>query len=146
MRWRLGTTSHPKIVRLMQTCGERAFRALATLWEYTAGHHEDGCLNGMDAIDIAIAACWPDAPESFVTCLLQSRLLEQKRGSFAIHDWKDEQPFIFNAAKRVEDARIAGLASANARSTTRQRPVERPVNDPFNPPSTPTYLPTDLPK
>ncbi len=116
MRWRLGTSSHPKILRLVAECGERAFRALSTLWEHCAVHRKDGRLSGMDPTDIAIAAGWPEAPSSFVPAMLRLRLLDGAPPKSRVHDWSDNQPWVRGQRARSDASTKAAIVRWAARA------------------------------
>lgn len=150
MRWRLGTSAHPKVVRLVGACGERAFRALSALWEWTAANRPDGSLKGMDAVDISVAAGWPDAPASFTDALLAARLLDGKPGRLRIHDWAEEQPWVAGTSERSESARALARRRWDAeRNAARMPDAMRPASDAHagrNAPSpSPIPSPTPLP-
>jgi len=154
MRWVLGTTRHPKVIRLLDAVGERAFRALVGLWEWTAANRPDGSLRGMDAVDLKIAAGWPDAPPAFVEALVSLRLLDGKPGRLRVHDWDDAQSWIIGAPARSETAKKAAKArwdkrlrkvlddaQSNAPSTKEQCPSPTPNPSP-NPNPSPSPDPT----
>lgn len=154
IRWRLGTAGHPKIVRLVTACGERAFRALAQLWEWTAAHRPDGDLRGLDEVDLSVAAGWPDAPPAFVETLRSIRFLDGKPGRLRVHDWTDEQPWVSGGPGRSEAARLAGIASGEARRAKAKRStepngepngIERPVRKGSTPSPSPYPLPSPSP-
>lgn len=154
LRWRLGTAGHPKIVRLVNACGERAFRALAGLWEWTAAHRPDGDLRGLDEVDLAVAAGWPEAPPVFVETLQALRLLDGKPGRLRVHDWAEEQPYVSGGPERSDAARRAGIASGEARrrkasrSTDGGEPlngIERPVRKGSTPSPSPYPYPSPSP-
>lgn len=169
----VGTEDHPKIEKLCRTLGAEAYRCLTRLWGYARQHHPStGVLSGMAADDVEIAARWPgERAGQFVAALCKLRLLDNVRGTFALHDWADHQPYAIDTERRKRAATVAGQASAEARRErllaeingslpNTQRPVEETPttrstesDKPFNgneqtvqplPSYLPSYLPSNM--
>lgn len=146
---------HPKRKKLQRRLGAAGVLALVDLWSWCGTNKPTGDLAGMDDEDIEIAAGWDGAAGVFVTTLRELRLLDER----TLHDWETHQGWAFGAAERSQAARVAGLASAEARKGKKppvqrpvakmQRPVQRPVDEtatgsqnPSNPVSFPSPSPS----
>jgi hypothetical protein len=145
--------------RLEQLAGAKAVIALINLWIAAAESRPRGILHGWDAMDIAIEAQWEGAPDDFVTALKICGLLDVlDDGTYAIHDWRENQPFAFHRPERVMRSRAAvaarwekrhpqqgntdSNADSNATSNTDRIP---PVCDPYTDRNTPIPIPIPIP-
>lgn len=112
--------NHPKIKKLVRFAGyEEGFLRLFKLWCWAADNRPKGILDNMDIEDIAIAMDYPeDRTEDcgkLVETLVALRLLDAKNANgdatiYAIHDWKDHQPFLYHKDNRKKAAKIAAEA------------------------------------
>ena len=100
---------HPKTKRLIRTLGHEAFFSLVKLWTNAARLYPKGHLKDLDEIDIADLAGWSGDPEEFVTALTDSRInfLENVDGQYYIHDWEENQPWIYYQEERSAKAKKA---------------------------------------
>jgi hypothetical protein len=96
---------HRKTRLLIRCLGERAFRALFSLWCYAADNRIDGDLTGMDDDEIAAAADWPDDAVEFVAGLVRVKFLDGTPGNYQIHSWAERQPWIAERENRRDHAR-----------------------------------------
>jgi hypothetical protein len=118
-RLRVGVTRHPKVKRLVRLLGGGAFRQWIRLIEYCAENRTSGSLHGMSDEDVELAVDFDDIAGAFVEALLKCQLLDRNEvGSLAIHDWKENQPWLCGFEERSERARSAAQARWNATSTT----------------------------
>lgn len=100
-------TTHPKTRLLIRRVGERAFRALLTLWSYAANNRHDGDLSGMGDDAIAAASDWPEdrAASEWVQALADVGFLDATDTGYVLHDWVESQPWIAERQQRREHAR-----------------------------------------
>jgi len=82
---------------------------LLDLWLSTAQNHPEGKLKDMDELDIALEAGWIGDPKQFVEALMEARLLEKNGECFALHDWAENQPWVFYSKKRSKTAKNNAL-------------------------------------
>ena len=123
-----GFPDHPKTERLSRVAGETAVRCLLRLWAWTAANRFKGVLYGMDILDIAVVSRWDGDPQSWVDALVSTgwmdecdphapRIKSAMRGlpkpdctTYALHDWEEHQPYIFNSDARIDSAKKAASA------------------------------------
>jgi hypothetical protein len=109
MRLSLGFVDHRKTKKLQRRLGAAGVLALLTLWSRAGDRRPDGDLTGMNNEDIAIDAGWDGDADAFVHELVDIGWLDGEPGSYQIHDWADEQPWLNSAEERSEAARHAAL-------------------------------------
>lgn len=138
-----GMPDNVKVMALCAALGDGAGFCLVRLWCYAGKRHPSGKFPSPDAIEQA--ARWTGEPGAFHAALVRLRLLEPD--GVTLHDWPEEQPFVFGRAERVVRARRAGEASAAKRNG---RPMLRLPNGMFGPTErvvrthrTPTPSPTE---
>jgi len=103
----IGWNSNPKIVKLRRKLGSDGVLGLITLWTYAGAQRTDGVLAGMDDDDIAIVADYPGDSARFVAVLSELRLIERIGNDWAIHDWRENNPWAFGFQARSEKAKKA---------------------------------------
>lgn len=109
----IGFTAHPKTIKLMRRCGDRAVFCLLHLWSWVAQNKPDGDLAGMDDESIEIAAGWGGEAGAFVAQLADLEWLDGESGSYAVHDWKEHNPWAADAGVRSEKAILSKLAQVD---------------------------------
>lgn len=101
---------HPKSKKLKKRLGLEGVMALLKLWAWTAGNRPGGMLTGLDAEAVELAADWDGEDGTFVSTLLDLRLLDDADGTFAIHDWEDHQAYASKSEERSSKAKKAAEA------------------------------------
>lgn len=101
---------HPKTVKLERRLGLEALKSLLVLWTWAAKHRTSGNLAGMTAEDIEIAADWGGVEGTFTAVLDDLAWLDGKPGEYSLHEWKEHNPWVAEAEKRSNAARLARLA------------------------------------
>lgn len=109
IRLSLDFFDHPKSKKLKKRLGLEGVMALLKLWAWTAGNRPGGMLTGLDAEAVELAADWDGEDGTFVSTLLDLRLLDDADGTFAIHDWEDHQAY---ASKSEERSRRGSAGAA----------------------------------
>lgn len=139
IRVAIGLPRHVKTKKLIRLAGYEGFYRLVTLWTYAAENHIDGVLPSEDEIELLVE--WAGEPGKLVAALKEAGFLESDGRT--LHDWVEEQPYVVKRPDRVEAARVAGQASAEARRakhgtaqpngrwTESERCVERNPNESF---------------
>jgi hypothetical protein len=138
IRLQTNVLDNHKIRRLLYEFGDKGFVALLRLWAYAAEHRPKGILTGMGTQDIYAAMGFGDkncteSATSTACCLLEALLkiglleFDEKKSVYKIHDWKENQPYVYNSDKRIERAkkgakalrekRLKGSATSTAIST-----------------------------
>ena len=111
IRLQVSFRDHPKRIKLERRLGAAGPLALIDLWLSVAQSKPNGCLHGWSEEDIAIAAKWHGAAATFVSTLVELRLLDlNEDGSFSIHDWNQHNGYAAGAPERSERARAAARA------------------------------------
>ena len=100
IRLSLDFFDHPKSKKLKKRLGLEGVMALLKLWAWTAGNRPGGMLTGLDAEAVELAADWDGEDGTFVSTLLDLRLLDDADGTFAIHDWEDHQAYVSKSEER----------------------------------------------
>jgi len=91
---------HPKIEKLYRLLGEPAYRCLIRFWCFIAINHPTGKMNGMDPLDVDIAAGWKGDPGTFLQALLEVRLVDEIDGQYEVHEWEFHQAYVVAAPER----------------------------------------------
>jgi hypothetical protein len=140
--------SNPKVLRLQKRLGSDGVVALIRLWCYTGASKPDGDL-GTDVETIEVAAGWTGEDGKLVDTLASLKLLDVgDDGSFLVHGWDENQPYIADAPSRSEQARKAALArherKSKSKASARSMPPANKQHAPAVPPPSlpPTLLPT----
>lgn len=109
IRLSLDFFDHPKSKKLKKRLGLEGVMALLKLWAWTARNRPGGMLTGLDVEAVELAADWDGEDGTFVSTLLDLRLLDDADGTFAIHDWEDHQAY---ASKSEERSRRGSAGAA----------------------------------
>ena len=109
--------THPKALKLMRRCGDIAFYNLIRFWAYVAQNKPDGVLTGLDLEDIEIAAGWSGQCSEYAQALLDLRFIDERDGTYYVHDWEESNGYACHAKKRSERARKAAEARWNSRNS-----------------------------
>ena len=104
---------HPKALKLMRRCGDRAFYCLIRFWAFVAQNRPNGDLTGLDIDDIEIAADWTGDATSMYQAMLDLCLIEKVGDKLLVHDWKDHNGYAAHAIDRSEKAKRAAEARWN---------------------------------
>lgn len=110
IRLSLDFFDHPKSKKLKKRLGLEGVMALLKLWAWTAGNRPGGMLTGLDVEAVELAADWDGEDGTFVSTLLDLRLLDDADGTFAIHDWEDHQAYASKSEERSSKAKKAAEA------------------------------------
>ena len=139
IRISVGIVNHPKTVKLMRRCGDRAFFSIISLWTWAAQYRPDGVLTGLDKEDIEIASAWQGESGKFFNELIALKFVEESEGVFLLHDWAEHNSWAAKADERSGQARFSRLAKVNPEiytelknkgiSTISKEEYERLIND-----------------
>lgn len=153
MRLRDGVEDHLKVQKLVARFGLAGFGALVCLWRYAKEHAPaDGILSGVEIEDLAIVSRIsreaPEKAEEFGRALIDLRLVDRlEDGRLAVHDWKEEQDHIVEAALGYPKAKENGSKGGKQSVKTRRAKfgnaqprsnLEPPLRDNRTPPSSDT--------
>jgi hypothetical protein len=134
---------HRKRKRLNALLGLKpsALDYLLDLWITTAQNHPTGELSGMDELDIALDAGWPEDPSKFVDALLESGFLEKIDGTYFLHDWPEHLAYVFGEPERKARGRRANeIRWGNARPNGNAgSPTGSPQSESGSPTGSPPY-------
>lgn len=112
IRLSCGFWSHPKTKRLVKRLGLEGVRSLQILWAWAAQERPNGCLSGMDAEEIELAADWNGEDGKFFgECL--GRWIDETDDSYCLHDWQEHNAWAAEADARGDAARLSRLARVN---------------------------------
>jgi hypothetical protein len=106
---------NPKIKRLQsdmetqlgQGYGATSVLSLIQLWTWVGKNRPNGILKNMDTTDIELSAGWEGPPGTFVDICLRRKLIDKLSKGYKIHDWEENQPWVYHAKERSEKARKA---------------------------------------
>ena len=101
----VGLPNHPKTKKLIKRIGSDGAWRLICLFLWAAANKPDGDLSGMTTEDIELAVDWPGADGAFVAAMLDVGFLDGDDNSYAIHDWREHNPWAAGADARSEKAR-----------------------------------------
>ena len=107
MRIALDFVDHRKITRLMRKAGDRSFYCLMKLYSTAGKMYTNGLLKDCDSEDIEDFCSWNGEEGLFIKTLIDTKLLDEVDGFYAIHDWEENQPWIFHAKARSNQAKKA---------------------------------------
>lgn len=110
IRLKLEFFDHPKTRKLRKRLGTEAVVCLIRLWMWTAGNRPGGRLTGLDAEAVELAAHWDGEDGALVAALCELRLLDERDGEFAVHDWETHQAYASKSEERSSKARRAAAA------------------------------------
>lgn len=125
---------HWKYRKLKRLIGCSPMEYLIVFWGTVAEQVPNGVLNGWSTDDVEDAAGWDGEPGVFCQGIIDSGFLDTIDGGYSPHDWAEHQPWAVGAKERSEAARIAGLASAEARKSRSKKPAfnQPDVNEALN--------------
>ena len=100
---------NPKTKRLIRKLGHEGFFCIIKLWAVSARLYPKGILAKCDCIDIADLAGWNGDPEEFCNTLVSEKtnFLDLEDGVYSLHDWEENQPWVYNSDIR------SGIAKKN---------------------------------
>ena len=100
-----------KTRRLVRSIGDHGLACLFRLWMYCGKHCTKGTLHGLSNDDIEEIVGWKGDPGVFVSTLADEVWLDKVDGTgeWAVHDWKDHQPWIYYSEDRSEIARVRAV-------------------------------------
>ena len=110
MRISLNFVDHPKVRKIIRTCGYEAFYSLMKLFSIAGRLYPDGDLIGLDNDDIEDIAGWTGEQGKFVDTLVHVNFLDISDKEYSIHDWEDHQPWLMGSEDRSEHAKKAAEA------------------------------------
>lgn len=116
---------HPKLRRLARRLAIREVEAaghLVLLWTWALRVAPDGDLGSFESEDIAVAARWEGDPDSFLTALLNTKLLDKKGRGYVIHDFS-ERSGSYRAAWRKRKERERKRESRDQSGAVQDCPV-----------------------
>jgi len=105
--------NHRKRKKLKLLLGPDSTDYLIDLWLTVAMERPDGDLSGLDDMDIAIMAGWPNDPSTFVGALVNVGWLDvatKSNGGYILHDWLENNPWVSSADERSDKARFSRLS------------------------------------
>ncbi|MCL6443364.1 MAG: hypothetical protein K6T83_07900 [Alicyclobacillus sp.] len=113
--------SHPKTKRLCRLLGislPAAIGYLHMLWWWAMEYTPDGLLSRYEPADIADAVSWDDAPERFLTALVESGFLDHTDDGYVLHDWYDYAGRLVEQRQRNAERMRRARAKHVAEQTT----------------------------
>lgn len=126
---------HRKRKRLCAELGPAAVLALVDLWLSVAENRPDGNLAGMDDTDIELEANWQGQNGRLIESLRRLKFLDGETGTYRIHNWAINQPWIVGFEKRSEHGKKAIAVRYANRQNTRSIPGVKKLATPL--PSSP---------
>jgi len=106
--------NHRKRKKLRMLLGPDSTDYLLDLWLSVALERPTGDLYGLDEVDIAIMAGYPNDPNTFVSTLVDTGFIDVSydgdKKHYSLHDWVDHNGWASAAADRQDKARFSQLA------------------------------------
>lgn len=116
---------HRKVRRLTRELGQDSTGYLLRLFVRTAMTRPDGCLRGMDAVDIACDAEWQGDAKVFLEALQLCGWVDEDRdGVLWLHDWAEHQAWVVREPLRREAGKKGASARWQGRSMEDARPED----------------------
>jgi len=109
--------SHHKVRRLRARLGPDGVLAWLGLIGFAAANKADGRLAGLNSEDIALVAGW-NGEQDFTGTLIELRLLDRHGKTFALHNWRERQPWVMASEARHAKARKAASVRWKNRGTS----------------------------
>jgi hypothetical protein len=108
-----GTRHHSKVMRFRALLGNKLADAYVyRLWDYCAERQADGCFRGAGAaFEVALAVDFDGPPDSLLSALVASGLLDAVEDGFEVHDWEEMQGALVEKFRR-DAVRPAGRTRA----------------------------------
>ncbi len=112
IRLSVGFWHHPKTKKMIRKLGLESVRSLQILWAWAAVNKPDGSFGNMDWEDIELAADWQGDERAFFDYCL-GVWIDEDNGGYALHDWKEHNPWVSETEDRSDQARFSRLATVN---------------------------------
>ena len=98
--------------KLQRKLGPAGVLALLDLWSVAAEHRPGGVLRGWDKDDLELQSGWEGKPGELISALVELRLLDldEKTGTYSIHNWEKWNHWATGAESRSEKASAAAAA------------------------------------
>jgi len=132
---------HRKRKKLQHILGAEGVIALIDLWLSTAECNPKGILNAYDEHDIAIDANYTGDAKEFTDTLVDLGFLDKIDNGYALHDWEDNQGWVFHSDERSAKAKKA----AKARWDKYNDATSNATSNAPSPSPTPNPTPTPAP-
>ena len=154
IRLAISFIDHPKVIKLERLLTFEGVKSLLRLWCFAAQNKPNGCLTGMDAEDVEIAARWPGEPGIFLSAVTDKKchFIDIVDGVFCLHDWEEHQGYVVHAKERSDKAKLAANARWQNRNATsnatsmRQAMLNKAASNAPDPDPDPDPDPTSKPK
>lgn len=101
---------HRKTRKLQISLKEHGVLCLLKLWARVAVEKPCGTLSGWDLEDIEIEAEFKGKPGTFVSELLKNGFLDEKDGTYSLHNWGTRQGWVSTSTLRGDKARLSRMA------------------------------------
>jgi hypothetical protein len=150
IRIRIGFLDHPKTLRIINRFGMAAVGHLFALWEYVAKFCPKGTIDGISEQDLERVCRYSGVPGTLFSFLVDHQWIDAFPVSgesyrIAIHDWKDNQPWVYFSPERSKKARKSVEIRWKNHFTKRKRNVDVSYPSSSRDSDTPTPLPTPTP-
>lgn len=129
---RIQTTvfQNPKVKRLQARLGAEGVLSLFRLWCYAGINRPDGILRDIAFEEIEpLVVDWTGTPGAFLAALRELRLVDDRDGIPAIHDWEENQPWAVGSNYRTEKAAKAAAARWGKAKNSPERQNKESNND-----------------
>ena len=113
MRLDLNFVEHPKVKRLIRKAGYESFYALIKLFSIAGKMYQNGVFKDCEIEDIEDFANWNGESGLLTSAMIEVGFLDDTEEGYAIHDWKEHQPWIINSEARSIQAKKAVEARWN---------------------------------
>ena len=104
---------HRKTRKLQFSLKEHGVLCLLKLWARVAVEKPCGTLSGWDLEDIEIEAEFKGKPGTFVLELLKNGFLDEKDGTYSLHNWGTRQGWVSTSIFRGDRARLSRMAKTH---------------------------------
>lgn len=110
-RLNVSFVDHPKTRKLIKRCGDIAPLCLLRLWSWATLNRPTGMLGKVSDDDLEFIARWNGEEGAFIEACIKIGWIDRTdKGHCELHDWQDNQPWVYNAEKRSQQARKAAAA------------------------------------
>ena len=108
-----------KVRKLKRALGAEGVLSLQALWLFCAENVPDGNL-GKYSEDIEFIVEWDGEEGAFVSALLSLGFLDEEAdGTFLVHDWSENNPYVAASEARADAGRLARLKRENPEAARR---------------------------
>ncbi len=97
---------HPKTKKMIKKCGYESVVCLLRLWCWCSSNRPNGVLSNMDDDDIEIVSGWTGDDGEFLK-YINGIWVDENDGIYSLHDWEENQPWVFHSSDRSKKAREA---------------------------------------